>query len=315
MSANQDDDLLSTLTPEERAAIEDVDPAEQAALAAVAAGATDPETGTNDGGEDDDADDSSVDAAATLVEGKPAATAAAAAAAPASAAQAVAQEAPAATPAAMYRAELPADHAEKKTATEQAMADLRTRFKDGDIEVDAYEAEREKLAADIEALRRAELKAEIAQEMTAQTAEAQWASAIRRQFDAAAKPEAGGIDYNTDEAKRSDLDTFVRALGAKAENNDKPMDWFLAEAHKRVLALHDIKLAAAPAAAAAPAGAKSARQAPTDALVPSLTLVPGATDNPAGDEFADLDRLDGLELEAALSRLTPAQRDKYMMGV
>ena len=300
MSANQDDDaLLATLTPEELAAMAETDPEEQAALAAVAAGATDPASGAApvEG-------KSSAEPAATPPAAAPAVVPAPAPATPTEPERATAAPQPA------YRAELPADHADKKAETEQAMADLRAKFKAGDIELDAYEAERDRLASEAEALRRAELKAEIAQEMTAQSAEVQWANAIRAQFNAAKQ---SGVDYDTDEAKRSDLDTFVRALAAKDENSDKSMDWFLAEAHKRVLALHDIKPSAATAPAPAPKPAAT-REAPVAAVVPSMANVPGSSEAVGSDEFAELDRLDGLELEAALSRLTQAQREKYMQG-
>jgi ribosomal protein S11 len=315
-----DNEMLDTLTDEERAAIAETDPAEDAALAAIAAGVED---GT--GGEDDeDADDSSVDAG--KADAKPADAAAApapaAAASDATPAQAAAAPpaagapAPAAKPepASAYRAELAADHAEKKTAAQTTLEELRTKFKAGEIEVDEYETQREAATTALRSLERAEIKAEIAQEMTHQSAEAQWASAIRRQFDAA---KTAGVDYDTDEDKRADLDTFVRALGAKAENADKSMDWFMAEAHKRVLALHDIRPTAAPAPAAKAATPAPSRKPPIDAVVPSLTNVPGSNsaDDVGNDEFADIDKLDGLELEAALSRLTPAQRDKYVMGV
>lgn len=298
-----DNEMLDTLTAEERAAIAETDPAKDAALAAIAAGVED---GT--GGEDDeDADDSSVDT------GKAADPAPAAPEVPASPAP-EADPAPAAAkpePASAYRAELPADHADKKAAAQSSLEDLRARFKAGEIEVDEYETQRDAATNELRSLERAEIKAEIAQEMTHQSAEAQWASAIRRQFDAA---KTAGVDYDTDEGKRGDLDTFVRALGAKPENADKSMDWFMAEAHKRVLALHDIRPAAAPAAAKTSA---PSRKPPIDAVVPSLTNVPGSNsaDDVGNDEFADIDKLDGLELEAALSRLTPAQRDKYVMGV
>lgn len=316
MSADNDTAMLDTLTDEERAAIEEADKDELAALAAIAAGNTEG-TGT-DGEEDEDADDASAAPAAA-----PAAAAAPTAATPASPAAQATAEPPAAAPtpapapepvaSTAYRAELPADHAEKKAAAEGALADLTAKFKAGDLEVDEYETQRKAADATLRELERAELKAEIAREMTAQSTEAQWANAIRRQFDASKA--AGLVDYDTDEAKRSDLDTFVRALGAKAENADKSMDWFLAEAHKRVLALHDIRPAAA-APAAKTAAPVPARTPPTAAVVPSLTNVPGggAADDIGGDEFADIDRLDGLELEAALARMTPAQREKFERG-
>jgi Skp family chaperone for outer membrane proteins len=307
-----DQSMLDTLTPEERAAIEEVDADEQAALAKIAAG---DESGTGpDGDDDEDADDSSADS-------KPAEPAASAPAADAAKPAAAADEQPATTQKsqqqAAYRADLPADFEARKTTLKQELTDLRTKFKAGEMELDDYEAERDRLSESQRELDTLALKAEISKDMTAQTAEQQWQAAIARQFDAAAKPESGGIDYVKDEAKRTDLDTFVRALGANPANNDKPMDWFMAEAHKRVLALHDIKPAAKAAAGPVPAAPPASRKPPMGSIPPSIAHVPGA-DGPGdlvSDEFADIDRLDGVELEAALARMTPAQRDKYATGV
>lgn len=87
------------------------------------------------------------------------------------------------------------------------------------------------------------------------------------------------------------------------------------EAHKRVMALHDVKPAAppAPAAKADPvAAAREARKPDLKAETPSLAHVPGG-DGP-GDvagEFADILALDGEDYEAAVARLTPAQRERF----
>ena len=311
-----DQSMLDTLTPEERAAIEEVDADEQAALAKIAAG---DESGTGpDGDDDEDADDSSAESKSAETAATPAADAAKPAAEETAAA---ADEQPAPTQKAQqqaaYRAELPADFEARKTTLKQELSDLRTKFKAGELELDDYEAERDRLSESQRELDTLALKAEISKDMTAQTAEQQWQAAIARQFEAAAKPESGGIDYVKDEAKRTDLDTFVRALGANPANNEKPMDWFMAEAHKRVLALHDIKPAAKAAEAPVPAAPPASRKPPMGSIPPSIAHVPGA-DGPGdlvADEFADIDRLDGVELEAALARMTPAQRDKYATGV
>ncbi len=306
-----DEELALVLTPEEMAAIKDSDEDDKAALAALAAIAGDDDEEDDADDEDDSGDES---AAASPAAAPAAATPADAAAAPA--AQAEAEPDPAPAPAA-YRAELPADHAEKKAAAKSRLADLNAKFKDGEIEVSDYEAQRETVDSELDALRRAEIKAEIAEEMNSQSAEAQWASAIKRQF-AAAKGQ--GVDYAADEEKRADLDGFVRSLGANPKNADKSMDWFMSEANKRVLALHDIKPAPAPAAAAPAAPAvdpAKTRKPPVAAVTPSLSNVPGG-DGPGdvgGDEFGDLDGLDGLEFEAALARLSESQRSKYLSRV
>lgn len=326
MSADKED-MLDTLTPEEREAIAEVDADEQAALERIASGAADP-GGDDDDGNGDDAVANDAGAGAGSEGGD-----AAAAPAPAPAdspkaqgaaegAQPAAAPAPAAKQAGAYRADLPSDFAEKKADADRRAGELRAKFKAGEIEVEEYEAQRATIDDERDALRRAEIKAEISREMNEQSLENQWRQAIERQIAEATKPEHGGIDYSKDAEKMGDLDGFVRSLGARPENADKPMDWFLAEAHRRVLALHGITPAAAPAAApaqdgaAAVAAAVDKRKPPTAAVPPTVAHVPGS-DGPGdmgGDEFADLDRLEGVELEAALSRLSPAQREKYAAG-
>jgi hypothetical protein len=46
----------------------------------------------------------------------------------------------------------------------------------------------------------------------------------------------GGIDYRTDKVKQAALDKYVKEIANAPGNDDKPMRWFLIEAHKRVLA-------------------------------------------------------------------------------
>jgi hypothetical protein len=303
-AAEIDPAILDTLTPEERAAMADVDPEEQAALAKIAAGATDDE---------DDDDDEAPAAAAGEAQG--------ATAAPAVAPAAEESPAPVSTekPAPAFKATLPDDFEDQKKAAADKLTDLRAKFKAGELDLDEYEAERATVDEDLRKLDRMALKAEISQDMTAQSAEAQWRAAIDRQFKAAAAPEGGGIDYSADADKAADLDTFVKRLAAVEANADKSMDWFLAEAHKRVLALHDIKPAgkAAPASAPAAQPKKGAQDRTPPTAPASLATVPGA-DGPGdvgNEEFAQLDSLDGIEYEAALSRLSEAQRNKYLAGV
>lgn len=314
MSANDDTldpQMLELLTPEERAAIagEEVDPADKAALAAIIGESEKPSVVA---GDDDDDEEGEGEGAAPAA-ASPAAEPSAAADDQAAQEQAPAAPAPEAPKATTYKAELPADFQEQVDALKASQDALRQKFKAGDIELDEYEAERDAIAQKQRDLDRLALKAEISSEMTEQTAKDQWQAAINRQFDAALKPEAGGIDYRKDADKQADLDQFVRSLAAKPENADKPMDWFLAEGHKRVLALHDIR-AAAPTTPAAKTTAS--RTPPVSAVPASLAQVPGS-DGPGdvGGEFADLDSLEGLELEAAINRMTPAQREKYLAGM
>ena len=310
------DEDLALLTEEEREAIAAgaEDAAQQEALAKIAAGADD-----DDDDDDDDGDgkDKGEDAAAAQAAAAAAATPPAAedgAAAAAQAPSAAPADKPAAKPA-TYSAELPADFEAQQQAVATELADLRRQFKDGALEIDDYEDRREALLQQRDDLNRLSTKAEIAAEMRTQTAEQQWEAAIARAFDDAAKPEGGAIDYRTDKAKAADLDQFVRLLGSNPDNAEKDMDWFLQEGHRRVKALHGVAPAPAAAAAAAAPTPPPTRRAPVESAPKTLAMVPGA-DGP-GDvagEFADVDALDGDELEAAIARMSPAQREKFERG-
>lgn len=303
-------DELELLTPEERAAIEDgaEEAAEQEALARIAAQAGDDSDG-------DDGDDADTTPAAG--DTPPAASPAPAAAAAAEPAATAVEPAPATKAQAAYTAELPADIDVKQKAISEELGALRDKFKSGELDVDEYESQRDDLLDQRNELNKAITKAEISQEMQQQTAQQAWQAAIERTFDTAAKPEQGAIDYRQDKAKAADLDLFVRRLAEDPANADKDMDWFLLEGHRRVKALHGIAPAAGDGAKPTPAPAPAAqtRKAPIDAAPKTLAQVPGA-DGPGdvGGEFTDLDALDGEDLEAAVARLSPAQRAKYEQG-
>jgi hypothetical protein len=296
-----DEHILSTMTDEERATIlEQQTPEEIAAIAAIA-------NGDEDGPDDDDEDEDNGDTGAA----DPAAPAAAAAA-PAPAAD----PAPA-TPSASdafqpsYQAKLPDDFAAQESAIKEQNDALAARFKSGDIDFDQYRVEAEALSKSERALDEIRLKATLSQEMTAQTAEQQWNHTVQRFIATTAKD--GGIDYSKDPDKQSDLDVFVRTLANDAKNADKPAEWFLAEGHKRVKALHGIGLVTAPPVT----DAKNTRKTPLDAAPKTLAQVPGS-DGPGdvdGNEFTDVDRLTGDAQEEAIRKMTPAQRERYMSGV
>jgi hypothetical protein len=120
----------------------------------------------------------------------------------------------------------------------------------------------------------------------------------------------------------------LQELYAVAENVGSSHAWYLETARRAVL--EQITPAQATAenpadnagtpqqqAAAAIAGKGQARAqgaAAARAAVPTtLANAPAASENPGGeDEFSALDALNGIELEAALAKLTDAQQDKYL---
>lgn len=323
---NIDPHILSTLTDEERAAIEgdDMTPEERAALSEIADDDLD-EGGEGDGDELDKVDEDDDDGQPDDEQGSgPDSDASVAAAAEQAAVQqqepvpviesspdpepvvSAAQRQPA------YRAELPPDFGAKVEELRAKEASLIESFKAGDLDFDDYRAQTAALQQEAAALERAVTKAEIAREIAEQTAQQAWFDSVNRMADAAKRD---GIDYRQDATKQRDLDVFIKALAADQGNQDKPADWFLQEAHKRVMALHGV--VAAKPAAAGPADTKkpAARKPPVDALPKTLAQVPGG-DGPGdvADEFADVDSLSGDALESAIARMTPAQRERYLAG-
>lgn len=306
MSA-MDADALATLTPEEREAIEgsDISDDDLDAVKKIAGSA-----GSDDDGDDDADDDGDGDDDAPAAEGN------AAAPAPAPAAEDDADPEPAPAPAAVprYEAQLPSNYDDQIKALKDRDAELRQKFKDGEIDIDERDAGLSELSEQREQLLVLRAKAEISQEMTQQTAQQSWQTEINKFVARAAKDD--GLDYRKDPAKAADWDQFVRILAAKPENNDKPMDWFLAEAHRRVQALHGLTPKADGGQRRDPvADAVAKRKPPIDAAPKNLSQVPGG-DGP-GDvtgEFADIEALEGQAYEDAIARMSPAQREKFLRG-
>ena len=302
MPPELDPNILAQMTDEDRSAIEEKQtPEEIAAIAAIA-----------NGGEDDDDDDAGDPPAST----EPPKTE------PDPAAQNIPPKSdatPAATDAAgvvdssftpTYQAKLPEDFEAQVTAIKDQSEALAAKFKAGDIDFDQYRIEADALAKSERALDAIALKASLSQEMSAQTAEQQWSHTVSKFMSATASAATGAIDYRTDAAKNKDLDLFVKFLAQDKANADKPAEWFLLESHKRVLALHGIGLVQAPANTDPKASRK-----PNLSVVPkTLSQVPGG-DGPGdvdGNEFDDIDRLKGDDLESAIAKMTPSQRERYM---
>jgi hypothetical protein len=312
--STQDPDLLATLTDEEREAMADdgLNDQDRDALARVAEGASD--AGDDDGeddeegddgddGEDDGADDAAADPAPAADQVD----------APDGAQDAV-DSAPAADAASdelvQYDAELPADFNEKWDGLKTRASEINQKFNDGEIDLAERDAELAKLQEEREAMVLTRARVENLQELNRQNAQNLWHRQIKNLFNTAARE---GIDYAKDQEKAMDLDLFVKQLAQNPKNADKDGNWFLAEAHKRVKALHNITTRQDPETRIKQA--KDARKPPLDGVPQNLAAVPGA-DGPGdvSDEFADVLSLEGQAYEDAIARMTPAQREKFLQG-
>lgn len=315
-AANLDPHLLATLDPEERAAFDPDPDLDAEALRAVAG--DDDEEADDDADPDDEnpSDDRDAKALAAAdgpgpapVEGKGS-----------KGDDTIEDEdagAPAPAPRA-YEARLPENYDEQLQSIKDEDAALRQKFKDGEIDIDERDAGLAALTEKREALLVARTKAEIAGEMNQQTAHQQWQSEVQTFIKNTAKNE--GVDYRKDEKLFKELDKAVKLFANDEDNNDKPMSWFLEQAHNYVRVKHNLPgNSKAPTTAAAPADPKKAaadkRKPDTSALPRTLADVPGA-DGPGdvASEFASLDSLDGEALEMAIARMNPAQRERYLRG-
>jgi hypothetical protein len=223
-----------------------------------------------------------------------------------------------------YDSKLPEDFDAQVISLADKEAELKRQFKAGELEFDDFDVARAALQNERELLTIARTKAEISQEMNAQTAEQLWTHAVNQFMDSTARlsEAAGGIDYRKDTEKWSDLDGFVRSLAARTEHAHQSMDWFLVEAHKRVLALHGMS-AAKTSASESSSEAKPAlkamnrnpidRKPPLDIAPKTLAMVPGGEGPGDVDgEFADVLALEGLAYEQAIARMSPTERERFL---
>lgn len=319
---------LDSLTPEERAAIagDDGDPNDSDALRRIVQGA---EAKPVLGDLDDDAGDDETPAepaaaAAQDPAAAPAAPEAAAAPAPAPAAEDAAPAAAADTkPAAdasgdapiIPAFQLPDDFQERAAALKQSSEELRAKFKAGEIDLDEYEAQRDAQAEQRLELERLQVRADLAADMAKQ-AEVQRRERLAQEVFTASL--ASGVDYENQDTYAEFQGQF-QALANNPSHAAKGFDWLLREADSRVRRLLGATAPPQPSTASAPTAPAPApsRRPPIDSVPKTLAQVPGG-EGPGdldGDEFSELDRLDGEAYELAIERLSPAKRQAYIASL
>ncbi len=288
--------VLSQLSPEEQAALaeDDLSEDDRAAVAAIADGDDD----EDDDGDDDDSEESGAAESAAAPAAEPAA-------------EEVADEDEPAPFKPQFRVDLPPDLDDQIAALASQESDLAQQMKDGDIELAEFLAQQKEISKQVAKLESKREQAAIFEEMNRQTAEQEWSNAVTTFILKAKKSE--GVDYRGDADLGSDFDNFVKVLASKPENANKDFNFFLTEAHKRVKALHGIAGKAEPKAETKADPKK--RTPPVEGLPKTLAQVPGG-DGP-GDvdgEFADLDKMDGMDYELALAKMSKEQRERYLQA-
>lgn len=298
MPPELDAQLAATLTPEELEAINGEDSPEEKLIMRA-----EPEGDDGDDDADDDTDDGEA-ADAPPAEGEPAAEEPA--------------DAPADEPAeveeakaSVFEAELPADYDQQIVDLKARDAHLRQQYKDGTIDIDERDEGLAALSEQREALVIQRAKAEIAQEIKQQA----FNRDIKQSLESVLKrATADGVDYR-DPKNSATFDRYAKFLSEDPDWAGKPVADIHAEAHKHVLGRLGKSERPAPTPKTAKesiADAVAKRKPPVGSAPKTLAQVPGG-DGP-GDvsgEFADIEALDGLDLEDAIRKMTPAQREKF----
>lgn len=296
IDAGRPDDISAAewaeLSPAEREAIAagDGDETDVDTLAAIAAA----------GG--DGADDESAAAAASAAAAEEEAAAAAAAGDPAPFVP-------------VFKANLPADFDAQVQAVKDERNDLKVKFREGDLELDEYETQREALDDRLAELNTLKVKAEIAADNEKQTVEQRWAW----ECDTFYADEANAI-YK-DPILAAAHNAAVSKLGREAEDQPEKFPerakWngmrFLREADKMVRASMGVKPADPVTPAADGKAPRNIKPTPPSAIPPAINKLPvAASANVGADEFADMAGLEGVDYERAIARLSPEQRERFM---
>ena len=189
---------------------------------------------------------------------------------------------------------LPEEYAQKVGEIDEHLTSIGNKFQDGDLTWGDYQTQLKGATAQRESLVREAAKVDVSREISERETQRQAAEA-KATWDSTsdafitAKPD--GVDYAVDEKKFTDLNTYVKALASDPDNNDKPAEWYLQEAHSLVKAKHRIASAVAPTPKKPEAPKPAAQALPFN----SLSEVPGGV-MPANTEVEQLDQISGAAL-------------------
>jgi hypothetical protein len=215
---------------------------------------------------------------------------------------------------ALYHAPEVKDYTERMARVAEFKRGLLKSYEAGDLDLEQYEAKREEAEAVIRDLSMAKLKHELAVEQKAQFFAQRWQWEQERFY-----AQAANKAYREDPVIGPAFAAAVQVLAADANNNARPMSWFLEEADRMTRARFRVPGegagAPSPAARQTASGARRPPGTGRERVPPTLAGVPAATiPETGGDEFSRLDRLEGMDLEAALARLSPAEADRYLLA-
>lgn len=200
-----------------------------------------------------------------------------------------------------FKADRPEGLTEKLADLETKSADLLAKFKDGDIDLPEFMDQKGAIDAEVMQLKLADAQAKWAENQNTDSRDQRWKWEQERFFSSAK------ADIYKDPIILAALDASVKQIAADKANAKKPAAFFLEEADRQVRARFNM--------GDAPAKPKAVpNREPDLSKVPkTLAQLPAAEMAETGDvEFAYLEKLEGIALEAALRKLTPEQEARYL---
>jgi hypothetical protein len=297
------DEELEGLSDEERAALED-DEDEATILKSVAGDDDDDEEQSNDAGSADDPAAADDGAKVVAAADDPAATGNTEQS-EASGQDAVADTSSPAEFQPEFKAAVPDGLADKIASLNTRTDELMAKFKDGEIEMPEFLKQTRAIDDERLQLTLAQKQAEWAQSQNEDTRAQRWQWEQERFF---AQEKAG---IYKDPIVLAALDASVKQLTTDPANAKKPSSFFLEEADRQVR--QRFNMGGTPAADAGGKPKPGVKQPDLSAVPKTLANLPAAEMAETGsDEFAYLDKLDGIALEQALRKMTPEQEARYL---
>lgn len=201
-------------------------------------------------------------------------------------------------PAPLLNADLPEGYEDKLREFDEKLTQLDSEFDDGELTTQEYRQAVKETQASKQELEQQVFKANLAREMEENRAKQEWIDTVNGFLD-------DHPDYRQSERMYRLLDIEVKTLAQTEEAQRMTGAEILAKAHENIAA--DIPMGKKEAIEEPKQEpAKKAKKAERRNVPPTLANVP-ASDMTAADEggrFAKLDKLDGLDLEAELARLS-----------
>jgi len=217
----------------------------------------------------------------------------------------------------VYTAAPVEDFAGKMAQIAQAQRELATGYENGDFDLAEYQARLRQVTEHEWALREQQLKANLAAEQRQQQMAQRWQWEQERFFS-----QAVNKAYREDPVIGPAFAAAVQMLAADNRNDQRSMAWFLEEADRLTRARFRVggeetttNRGGVNGQGANGQGANGQGRRRGAPVPPSLGGLPAASLPETGaDEFSRLDRLEGLDLERALAKLTEAEVDRYLLA-